>query len=190
MIVLAREGPPRAGRLCPFKQFLANASKPITQGKGNQLLQPRIENGVKVFNLVTSNVRWEVDPGRTVDAMAYNGQVPGPQIRVRQGDRVRVVVRNSMEESTAVHFHGVITPNSTDGVPYITQPPIKPGQTFTYEFVAGNAGSHMYHSHHNAAMQVGATLVRRQSGGQECVWSGVCPRRGLRGPALASRSRL
>ena len=91
--------------------------------------------------------------------MAYNGQVPGPQIRVQEGDRVRVVVKNSLEESTAVHFHGVITPNSMDGVPFVTQPPIKPGETFTYEFIARNAGSHMYHSHHNSAVQVGAGLL-------------------------------
>jgi FtsP/CotA-like multicopper oxidase with cupredoxin domain len=86
--------------------------------------------------------------------MAYNSIVPGPEIRVQEGDTVRVVVTNEMTESTSVHFHGVLLPNAMDGVPYITQPPIKPGETFTYEFTARNPGTHIYHSHHNAAEQV------------------------------------
>jgi FtsP/CotA-like multicopper oxidase with cupredoxin domain len=96
-----------------------------------------------------------------VTAMAYNGQVPGPQIRVREGDRVRLILTNELTQSTAMHFHGVELPNDQDGVPFITQPPVKPGETFTYEFTApvGNSGSHMYHSHHNAATQVGLGLL-------------------------------
>ena len=130
-----------------------------TEGKGNQILQPRVENGVKVFEITASRLQWEIEPGKRVEAFAYNGQVPGPQIRVTEGDRVRVIVKNQLEQSTAVHFHGVITPNDQDGVPFITQPPIKPGDTYTYEFTAKNAGSHMYHSHHNAAEQVGKGLL-------------------------------
>ena len=80
-------------------------------------------------------------------------------MRVTEGDTVRVIVKNELPESTAVHFHGVIVPNKMDGVPFITQPPIKPGQSFTYEFVARNPGSHMYHSHHNATKQVGQGLL-------------------------------
>ena len=132
-----------------------------TKGKGNQLLAPRVENGVKVFELTARPIKWETEPGKLVDAWAYNEQVPGPQIRVTEGDRVRVVLKNSLPESTAIHYHGVIVPNDQDGVPFITQPPVKPGQTYTYEFTAkpGNAGSHMYHSHHNAAKQVGLGLL-------------------------------
>jgi manganese oxidase len=131
-----------------------------TEGKGNQLLVPaRVENGVKVFELTASVLQWETEPGKRVTAWVYNKQLPGPQIRVTEGDRVRVIVKNELPESTAVHWHGVLTPNAMDGVPYITQPPIKPGETFTYEFVAKNAGSHMYHSHHNAAVQVGNGLL-------------------------------
>lgn len=130
-----------------------------TEGKGNVLLKPRIEKGVKVYELTCKKVQWEVEVGKRVEAWAYNGVVPGPQIRVKEGDRVRVVVKNELEESTAVHFHGVELPNDQDGVPFITQPPIKPGQTYTYEFTAPNPGSHMYHSHHNAAKQVGMGLL-------------------------------
>jgi manganese oxidase len=126
-----------------------------TEGKGNQPLAPRIEMGVKVYNLTAEEVQWEVEPGRKVKAWAYNGQVPGPQIRVREGDRVRVNLTNKLAESTVIHFHGLELPIDQDGVPFITQPPVKPGESYTYEFTVPNAGSHMYHSHHNAATQVG-----------------------------------
>ena len=130
-----------------------------TAGKGNQLMKPRLENGVKIFELTAKKIRWETMPGQTVEAWAYNEQIPGPQIRVTEGDRVRLVLRNELSESTAVHFHGLEVPIDQDGVPFITQPPIKPGQSYTYEFTVPNAGSHMYHSHHNAAMQVGLGLL-------------------------------
>ena len=130
-----------------------------TEGKGNQLFQPRLEKGVKVYDLTAEEIQWEVEPGRKVKAWAYNGQVPGPQIRVREGDRVRVNLTNRLPESTAIHFHGLELPNDQDGVPFITQPPVKPGASYTYEFTVPNAGSHMYHSHHNAAVQVGLGLL-------------------------------
>lgn len=130
-----------------------------TRGKGNQLLAPRMEGGVKVFELVAREMQWEVAPGQKVAAMAYNEQVPGPQIRVREGDRVRIVLKNELTESTAIHFHGLETPNEVDGVPFITQPPVKPGETHSYEFVVPNAGSHMYHSHHNSTKQVSLGLL-------------------------------
>jgi FtsP/CotA-like multicopper oxidase with cupredoxin domain len=130
-----------------------------TAGKGNQLMDPVMDGKVKVYELTAKVVQWEVEPGRSVEAWAYNGQVPGPQIRVREGDRVRIVFKNELGESTAIHFHGLELPNAMDGVPFITQPPVKPDESFTYEFTVPNAGSHMYHSHHNAAKQVGLGLL-------------------------------
>jgi FtsP/CotA-like multicopper oxidase with cupredoxin domain len=130
-----------------------------TRGKGNQVLEPRRDGRVKVFELTAEEIDWEVEPGRTVKAWAYNGQVPGPQIRVREGDRVRVTLENKLSQSTSIHFHGLELPNDQDGVPFITQPPIKPGERYTYEFSVPNAGSHMYHSHHNSAIQVGNGLL-------------------------------
>ena len=128
-----------------------------TEGKGNQLLPPKVVNGVKVFELTAAPLQWETAPGQKVEAWAYNGQVPGPQIRVREGDRVRLILHNKLAESTCIHFHGLEVPNAMDGVPFLTQPPVKSGESFTYEFTApmGNHGSHMYHSHHNSAKQVG-----------------------------------
>ena len=132
-----------------------------TEGKGSQLLAPRIEKGVKVYELTASQIQWETAPGQKVEAWAYNEQVPGPQIRVREGDRVKLILHNKLTESTAIHFHGLELPNAVDGVPFITQPPVKSGESYTYEFTIpdGNHGSHMYHSHHNSAKQVGLGLL-------------------------------
>ena len=126
---------------------------------GNQLLEPKLVKGVKVYELTATEMEWETAPGQKVKAMAYNGQVPGPQIRVREGDKVRIVLKNQLTQSTAIHFHGLELPVAMDGVPFITQPPVKPGESYTYEFTVPNAGSHMYHSHHNAAVQVGLGLL-------------------------------
>ena len=130
-----------------------------TAGKGNQLMAPVMDGRVKVYRMRASEIQWETEPGKKVTAWAYNDQVPGPQIRVKQGDRVRFVLHNQLPESTAVHFHGVELPNDQDGVPYITQPPVKPGESFTYEFTVPNSGTHMYHSHHNSTKQVGLGLL-------------------------------
>ncbi|HEY1015840.1 MAG TPA: multicopper oxidase domain-containing protein [Herpetosiphonaceae bacterium] len=130
-----------------------------TAGIGMQPLEPKIENGVKVFELTCKKVMWEVSPGQTMEAWTYNGQLPGPEIRVTEGDNVRLIVKNELDQSTAVHLHGVMLPNKMDGVPFITQPPITPGSSFTYEFTARNPGSHMYHSHHNSTRQVSMGLL-------------------------------
>ena len=118
-----------------------------------------MDGDTKVFQVTCTQGKWEIGPGNAVDAMMYNGLVPGPEIRVTEGDKVRVVCTNQMNQSTSIHFHGVLADNKMDGVPYITQDPIKPGATFNYEFTVVNPGSHMYHSHHNAAEQVTKGLM-------------------------------
>ncbi len=130
-----------------------------TEAQGNQPLEPTIENGVKVFDLTAEEVRWETEPGVFVDAMGYNGTVPGPELRVNPGDRVRIIVHNDMSQPTTMHLHGVTVPNAMDGVPFITQDPIMPGGFFTYEFeVVDPPGMYVYHSHFNSTEQVGKGL--------------------------------
>ncbi len=130
-----------------------------TEGLGGQPLEYELDGDVKVFRLTCSEIKWETEPGTFVEAWAYNGVVPGPEIRVTEGDTVRIHVTNELSESTGVHWHGLIVPFEMDGVPFLTQPPITPGSTFTYEFEAKPVGSHMYHSHHNAAKQVSLGLL-------------------------------
>lgn len=130
-----------------------------TKGLGGQRLEFTMDGDTKVFRLTCEEVQWEVRPGDIKAAFSYNGTLPGPEIRVTEGDKVRFLVTNKLPESTSIHWHGLITPNKMDGVPFLTQAPIKNGETFTYEFVAKPSGSHMYHSHHNAMEQVGKGLL-------------------------------
>ena len=121
--------------------------------RGDQPLAPRIGNGVKVFELETSVIRWPILPGVQVAAYAFNSQVPGPRLRVTEGDQVRIVVTNHLPEPTTVHWHGLILPNAMDGPSHITQEPIPPGGRFTYEFTVRQHGTFFYHSHHEADRQ-------------------------------------
>lgn len=89
---------------------------------------------------------------------AYGGQVPGPEIRVRHGETVRVAVTNGLAEPTTVHWHGLRLPNAMDGVPELTQPPIAPGESFLYEFPTIDAGTFWYHPHVRSDEQVGRGL--------------------------------
>lgn len=115
--------------------------------QGDQLLDPRIEDGVKVFDLDVAVIRWNILSYEQVMAYAFNQQVPGPRIRITEGDRIRINVTNNLPESTTVHWHGLILPNAMDGPADITQEPIEPGQTFTYEFTTQQSGTFFYHSH-------------------------------------------
>ena len=89
---------------------------------------------------------------------AYNGSVPGPEIRVRQGERIRVLAKNELNEETTIHWHGIRTPNAMDGVPHLTQTPIPKGGNFLYEFDAIDAGTFWYHPHQSSSEQVGRGL--------------------------------
>jgi FtsP/CotA-like multicopper oxidase with cupredoxin domain len=104
-------------------------------------------------------IQWETEPGTVREAYAYNGTVPGPQLRAEVGDRVRIVLHNELPEPTTIHFHGLLVPSDMDGVPVISQPAVMPGEAFTYEFTLRNGGSHMYHSHFMADHQVPMGLL-------------------------------
>ena len=90
---------------------------------------------------------------------AYNDAVPGPEIRLRQGERLRAIVENRLKQDTTVHWHGVRVPNAMDGVPDLTQPSIKPGESFVYDFPVPDAGTYWYHPHAHSAEQVGRGLA-------------------------------
>jgi len=115
--------------------------------RGDKVLEPRIENGVKVFDIKAEIIRWNILPDVAVEAYAYNRQVPGPRLQVTEGDHVRINFRNALPESSTIHWHGLILPNEMDGPAKVTQDPVPPGGSYTYEFDVGQSGTYFYHSH-------------------------------------------
>ena len=98
----------------------------------------------------TSEYRLVAEPGHAhlvggsypeTAVWSYNAAVPGPEIRVRQGEHLRIAVENKLDEETTVHWHGVRVPNAMDGVPHLTEKPIAPGEIFVYEFDLPDAGT-------------------------------------------------
>ncbi len=132
--------------------------------RGGRPLAYTTDGDTRVFRLTAKAVKWEILPGVRVTAWTYDGTVPGPEIRVPYGQKVRVVVKNELPDPTTVHWHGIAVPNAMDGVPDVTQKPIEPGESFTYEFRAvptadsSRGGTFMYHSHFDEDRQVGLGL--------------------------------
>lgn len=104
-------------------------------------------DGVKEFELSADHIMWDYGDGHIIESYGYNGQLPGPEIRVTEGDRVRIVFTNNLPVATTVHWHGIDLENPADGVPGYTQSPVEPGETFVYEFNAYPAGTRFYHTH-------------------------------------------
>ena len=119
----------------------------------------KVVDGVKVFHLVAEIIVWEVAKGLVITTWGYNNSVPGPLIEVAEGDRVRIYVTNKLPTSTSVHWHGMRLPCGMDGVSGLTQPSIKPGETFVYEFIFAHSGTFMYHSHFDSMTQEGMGLI-------------------------------
>ena len=110
-----------------------------------------MDGAVKVFRLKAEPMKQKIAPFKTIDAWGYNGSCPGPTIQVTQGDRVRVIFENALPESTSMHWHGLELPIEQDGVPWISQKPVPPGGSYTYEFTVHQEGTFFYHAH--SAMQ-------------------------------------
>ncbi|MCK6478818.1 MAG: multicopper oxidase domain-containing protein [Planctomycetaceae bacterium] len=106
------------------------------------------------YDLVVDEGEVEI-AGKPRHAMTLNGSVPGPTLRFKVGDEAVIHVRNRMKVETSIHWHGLLVPNSQDGVPYLTTPPIAPGTTFTYRFPIKHSGTYWYHSHTGLQEQVG-----------------------------------
>src|SRR6056297_2384231 len=143
-------GPPESdnflGKLVPGLRASGQPPVPV-EGPDLDKLSWRMIDGRKEFHLVCEHVERELLPGNWMNFFGYNGSMPGPIIEANQGDRVRIVVHNRLPEPTSVHWHGLELPVEEDGVPGLTQDPIKPGKTFVYEFDLHQAGTFFYHSH-------------------------------------------
>lgn len=130
----------------------------VTTPNGTTL--PLVEkNGIKVGHLVAMPVKNTFAPGLEADCWGYNGRTPGPTIEVVEGDRVRFYITNKLPEPTTMHWHGVILPNGMDGVSGLNQPPIKPGETFLYEFTFSFPGTFMYHPHFDEMTQMALGMM-------------------------------
>jgi FtsP/CotA-like multicopper oxidase with cupredoxin domain len=106
------------------------------------------------FTLTASEFDWALMDDVGVRVWGYNGQMPGPELRVREGDIVRVTLNNKLPVPTTIHWHGVNVGPAMDGVAGLSQVPVAPGEAFVYEFVANPAGTRWYHSHTDPALQV------------------------------------
>jgi FtsP/CotA-like multicopper oxidase with cupredoxin domain len=135
----------------PFHPLLTNDVDPESvyhPGSIKELKSQISDDGFREFKITADVQPTELKEGVTVEAWAYNGQIPGPLLRVKEGERVRIIFENKVTNiKTAIHWHGLIIPNDMDGVPPITQPYVRDGDRFIYEFTAKPSGTFWYHAH-------------------------------------------
>ena len=150
----------------------AGRARAATQNFGPKEAEVTIEDGWKTVHLTSSKFMWQFrDDQPPEEVWGYNEQIPGPTLRFRAGDKVRIYYTNHLDEASTVHWHGLVVPNSMDGVGLLTQPPIMPGETMVYEYTIPNTpGTFMYHAHMDDMEQVsmglsGAFIVDPHDGG-------------------------
>lgn len=124
------------------KQMSASSDSPIEVLTGN------------TFTLTAKESMLHLDDNTMKNAWTYNGTVPGPQLRVKQGETIKVVLKNELPEPVTIHWHGLPVPNNMDGIPGVTQNAVKPGESFTYQFKVEVPGTYWYHSHQKSVDQV------------------------------------
>ncbi|OUR79035.1 hypothetical protein A9Q83_05480 [Alphaproteobacteria bacterium 46_93_T64] len=160
--VSAQENSSKADFVAQFDRYLGSLQK-----TGN----------TKTFDLTAEATTLEFG-GKKAVRWAYNGQLPGPVLRVQKGDRVKVKLTNKLPQNTTIHWHGVRVPNAMDGVPFLTQTPVKPGKSFTYDFIPQDAGTYWFHPHVRGHEQIerglyGTLIVEDEYEGrydQDIVW--------------------
>ena len=117
----------------------------VTTDVGN--LPFEMDGDVKVFRLTAHVFKRQIAPNKTIDVWGFNGSAPGPTIQVTQGDKVRVVFKNELPEASSLHWHGFEDQIGYDGMPGVSQEPVRPGQSFSYNFTIKQEGTYFYHSH-------------------------------------------
>lgn len=106
------------------------------------------------FTIVAKEATHQLNSKVSVEAWTFNGSVPGSQIRVKEGEKVKITLKNELPDPVSIHWHGIPVPNSMDGIPGVTQDAVQPGESFTYEFTATHPGTYMYHTHQEAVTQM------------------------------------
>ncbi len=114
----------------------------------------RADDGVFQLSAEKGSARLYGEDGGLSDLWLYNGSFPGPEIRVKKGERVRVRFTNRLDEATSIHWHGIRIDNAMDGVPDLTQKAVAPGESFDYDFIVPDAGTFWYHAHNRSWNQV------------------------------------
>jgi len=160
---------------------------PASAGRGPALVRTlngwslphRMSGGVKEFHLVAEEIGHEFAPGSRAKCWGYNGTTPGPTIEAVEGDRVRILVTNRLPEHTTIHWHGILLPSGMDGVGGLSQPHIKPGETYAYEFTLRQNGTHMYHPHADELVQLatgmmGMLIIHPRDGERERIDRDYC----------------
>jgi len=152
-----------------FSRSTAALAEPVPATEGHPAVPVRTLNGwtlpavmndgVKEFHLVAEEIEHEFAPGSSAHCWGYNGTTPGPTIEAVEGDRVRIFVTNRLPEHTSIHWHGVLLPSGMDGVGGLSQPQIKPGETYVYEFTLKQHGTHMYHPHADEMVQMALGMM-------------------------------
>ncbi len=112
-----------------------------------------------IYELTAEEATAEIVDGFQTDVLGFDGQIPAPTLRCRQGEPVTIIFTNKLKEPTTIHWHGLRIPIEMDGVPFLSQPPIMPGETFVYRFTPPDAGTFWYHPHVNSVVQLGKGLV-------------------------------
>jgi len=137
-----------------FIRYTSLTGHDVVLGKKNpvKILEHEVitdDNGrkVKVFSLTVDDVKFEIYPGKEIAGWGFNKTIPGPTIRVTEGDRIRINMTNKTKDEHTLHIHGQRKPLNMDGVPYLGQNPVKKDETYSYEFTVMNPGTTWYHCH-------------------------------------------
>ena len=137
--------PPAPRPSAALGQLPTAANAVVTTDVGD--LPYTLDGETKVFHLIAEVIKQQIHPDKTIDAWGFNGSAPGPTIQVNQGDHVRVIFDNHLPEPSSIHWHGFEDMVGYDGMPGISQAPVRPGGRFVYEFHIHQAGTYFYHSH-------------------------------------------
>lgn len=113
----------------------------------------KVLNGPNI-TLVAKEEKQEIGNGVVVPVWIFNGSAPGPEIRVKKGEKVKITLKNELPAPVSIHWHGYPVPNNMDGIPGVTQDAVMPGKSFTYEFTADIPGTYWYHSHQDSVNQL------------------------------------
>ncbi|GAB3269752.1 hypothetical protein GCM10027449_04150 [Sinomonas notoginsengisoli] len=169
---------------------VGSAMQPASAVRGVDTLRAAPPTGaVREFTLHARAEKVALDDGRTVSAITF-GSLPGPELRAVQGETIRVtLVNDSVADGVTLHWHGYDVPDAMDGVPGVTQDAVMPGQSFTYEFPAAQAGTYWYHTHQNGSADVplglyGALIVDPSPGSSSGVKDLTVPVHSIGGSTL------